>query len=71
MPPPKAKTGTGLRLERGVPVESLLKWRPPAAVVEHCHELLGLNPDGTFRFDDGLYRSPEGTDARTANRPGQ
>lgn len=74
-PPPKPKPkATGLRLVKGVPVESLLKWQPPAELVRHCHALLGLTPDGRLApAGDGRYvpPEPEGTDARSPHRPAE
>lgn len=66
MPPPAKPKGTGFRLARGVPVESLRRWEPPPALAAHCRDLLGLAPDGGFRRPD-TYLAPEGTDARDPN----
>lgn len=59
---------TGFPLRPGIPVKSLRGWEPDDKLTGHCHALLGLTPDGAFRVDDA-YRSPEGTDARSPNRP--
>lgn len=70
MPPPKPKPkGTGLRLVKGVPVESVLKWQPSAELAAHCNSLLGLTPDGKFRQPNEKYTRPEGMDAPDPYRP--
>lgn len=58
--------GTGLRLVRARPVQSLLKWQLPPEMEAHCHELLGIDKDTSMpKFQNA---EPEGRDARSSDR---